>query len=169
MVGDKPDERIRTPMQWSPRRGLGFTTGTPWQAAQPDSFTVTVDAQAADPNSLLTLYRRLIHLRKANAALATGELVQLTASHPGVVAYVRRAGDRAVLVVANLSGTEAPAITITSSASVVPARTYAVRNLLGGPEAGALTVGGDGQLRAYQALSRPLGAGESLILELVPR
>ena len=78
MVGDKPDERIRTPMQWAPRQGLGFTTGKPWEAAQPDSFTTTVEAQDADSSSLLSLYRRLIHLRKTNGALANGELTQLT-------------------------------------------------------------------------------------------
>jgi glycosidase len=36
MTGDKPDPRIRTPMQWSPRSGLGFTTGTPSESPQPD-------------------------------------------------------------------------------------------------------------------------------------
>src|SRR5260221_4893290 len=39
MTGDKPDPRLRTPMQWKPARGrgAGFTTGKPWEAAQPDS------------------------------------------------------------------------------------------------------------------------------------
>ena len=169
MIGDKPDERIRTPMQWNARRGLGFTTGTPWEAAQPDSFTTTVEAQDADPNSLLTLYRRLIHLRKANTALATGALVPLTASQPSVVAYVRRAGGRAVLIVANLGSGEAPAVTITSNASVLPAGSYGTRNLLGGSDAARLDIGADGQVRAYQPMARALGPGEALILELTAR
>ncbi|HMA23062.1 MAG TPA: alpha-amylase family glycosyl hydrolase, partial [Gemmatimonadaceae bacterium] len=92
MTGDKPDERLRTPMQWSPHRGLGFTSGTPWESAQPDSFATTVESENADPRSLLNLYRRLIHLRRENAALASGVLVPLSSSHPGVAAYLRRAG-----------------------------------------------------------------------------
>jgi glycosidase len=169
MVGDKPDERIRTPMQWAPRRGLGFTAGTPWQAAQPDSFTTTVEAQEADSSSLLVLYRRLIHLRKGNNALASGELLQLTSSHPGVAAYVRRAGNSAVLVVVNLSGAAADSVALTSTASVLSSGSYDARNLLGGPGGAALQVAADGQLRAYQPLSRALNPGESLVLELTAR
>jgi glycosidase len=42
MTGDKPDPRLRTPMQWSSEPGLGFTSGVPWEGAQPDSLTTTV-------------------------------------------------------------------------------------------------------------------------------
>src|SRR6266540_2927424 len=66
MTGDKPDERLRSPMQWTATRGLGFTSGIPWESAQPDSFRTTVVAQRADSNSLLNLYRRLIRLRQSN-------------------------------------------------------------------------------------------------------
>src|ERR1044071_3152926 len=34
MTGDKPDERLRTPMQWRPGPGGGFTTGQPPEPAQ---------------------------------------------------------------------------------------------------------------------------------------
>src|SRR4029077_4923888 len=62
MVGDKPDPRLRSPMQWNAGPGLGFTTGKAWERAQPDSLTTTVAAQDADSGSLLNLYRCLIHL-----------------------------------------------------------------------------------------------------------
>src|SRR3989475_8381581 len=70
MTGSKPDPRLRTPMQWSPRPGVVFTTGTPWEAPQPDSMTTNVATQDADPRSLLNLYRPLIHLPKENEELA---------------------------------------------------------------------------------------------------
>src|SRR5207245_8418027 len=105
MTGNKPDPRLRTPMQWSPRPGVGFTTGTPWEAPQPDCMTTNVATQDADPRSLLNLYRRLIHLRKENEELAAGTLVPLSASSAQVAAYVRRSGSHAVLVVANLGAT----------------------------------------------------------------
>ncbi|HEU4558111.1 MAG TPA: alpha-amylase family glycosyl hydrolase, partial [Longimicrobium sp.] len=63
IAGDKPDENLRTPMHWTGAAGAGFTTGTPWRAPQSDWATRNVAAQDADPNSLLNLHRRLIHLR----------------------------------------------------------------------------------------------------------
>ncbi len=102
MTGDKPDPRLRTPMHWARGPAAGFTRGVPWEPLQPDSLTANVEAQERDPGSLLNLHRRLIHLRAANPALATGELVPLTASSDAVAAYLRREGGRAVLVVANL-------------------------------------------------------------------
>ena len=169
MVGDKPDERIRTPMQWAPRPGLGFTNGKPWEAAQPDSFTTTVEAQDADSSSLLALYRRLIHLRKANAALANGELSPLSTNDPGVVAYVRRAGNDVVLVVVNLSGAAANPVELTSTASVLPNGRHELRNLVGGPDGAAVEVAADGRVLAYRPLTRPLNAGETLILGVTSR
>jgi glycosidase len=164
MIGDKPDERLRTPMQWSPRPGLGFTTGKPWESAQPDSFTTTVEAQSSDSGSLLNLYRRLIHLRRNNDALATGALVPLTASHPGVAAYLRRAGDHAVLVVANLSGAEVSGVTISSSANAISRGRYAPRSLLGGSDGAALDVAADGAIANYQVGA--LGRGQVLVFDL---
>ena len=169
MVGDKPDERIRTPMQWAPRQGLGFTTGRPWEAAQPDSFTTTVETQDADSTSLLSLYRRLIHLRKANGALANGVLSQLSANNPGVVAYVRRAGNRTVLVVVNLGAAAAESVALNSNTSVLSSGRYEARNLIGGTDGAGLEVAADGQLRAYQPLARALNPGESLVLDLIAR
>jgi len=61
MIGAKPDETIRTPMQWSAKPGGGFTSGTPWESPQSDWMTKNVAAQAPDPASLLNHYRRLIH------------------------------------------------------------------------------------------------------------
>src|SRR5213083_1249766 len=138
MAGDKPDPRLRTPMQWSARPGLGFTPGTAWESAQSDSLTTTVAAQDADPGSLLNLYRRLIHLRRENEALAVGKLVPLSAASSQVVAYLRRAGNHAVLVVANLGATAVSRVSIGSVAGVLPAGRYTPRNLLGGPNGRSL-------------------------------
>src|SRR5207237_7941434 len=92
MTGDKPDERLRTPMQWSRSSHAGFTSGTPWEGLQKDSLTANVERENRDPNSLLNLYRKLIHLRDENVALASGELIPLSASSEGVASYIRRAG-----------------------------------------------------------------------------
>jgi len=164
MTGNKPDERLRTPMHWRRASAAGFTTGTAWQALQPDSLTASVEAQDDDPASLLNLYRRLIHLRAENPALATGELIPLSTGNDAVAAYLRRQGNRAVLVVSNLSAT-ATSVSISSAGTVLPAGRYVPRALHGEDIAGPLTIGSDGQIRNF-ALLRPLTPVSSHILEL---
>jgi glycosidase len=149
MTGDKPDPRLRTPMQWSTGPGGGFTTGTPYEAAQPDSMTVTVAAQDGDPGSLLNLYRSLIHLRKANDALASGALVPLTASAPSVLAFLRRTGEHAVLVVANLGTGAVAGATVAGGPGTLPAGRYSPANLLRGPHGAPMVAGADGSFAGY--------------------
>jgi alpha-amylase len=165
MTGDKPDPRLRTPMQWAPRPGLGFTTGTPWESAQSDSFTTTVASEESDPASLLNLYRRLIHLRRQNEALATGSLVRLSAGIPEVVAYLRRSGAHAVLVIANLGNLPLVGTAVASAAHALPPGRYAARNLLGGPDSAPLEVLADGRIPAYVPAAM-LGPREYLVLDL---
>ena len=165
MTGDKPDPRLRTPMQWAPRAGAGFTTGAPWESLQPDSLATTVEAQDADPGSLLNLYRRLIHLRRQNEALATGTLVPLTASSPQVAAYIRRAGARSALVVANLGDTAVSGVSLASAERAVAPGRYLPRNLLGGADGATLTVGSDGRIQGYLPAGA-VGPRETLVLGL---
>jgi glycosidase len=168
MTGDKPDPRLRTPMQWAPRSGVGFTSGTPWESPQPDSLTASVATQEADPRSLLSLYRRLIHLRKRNEALATGRLVPLVAGNGSVAAYLRRTGNHVVLVVANLGGAPLSGVAIASAERVLPPGRYAPRSLLDGPDGALLQVRRDGRVRDYVAAAT-LAPRQTLVLDLVRR
>ena len=47
MSGAKPDEQIRTPMQWSSEEGAGFTSGIPWEAINSDYRTSTSKTKPA--------------------------------------------------------------------------------------------------------------------------
>jgi alpha-glucosidase len=58
----------RTPMQWD--AAGSFTTGEPWL---PLGGGPTVEAQRDDPGSLLSLYRRLLALRRTEPGLALGD------------------------------------------------------------------------------------------------
>ncbi|HVE79059.1 MAG TPA: alpha-amylase family glycosyl hydrolase [Gemmatimonadaceae bacterium] len=97
-VGRDP---VRTPMQWGAGPNAGFSSGTPWLPVARDYRVVNVEAQRADPRSLLSLYRRLIELRRAEPALSVGSYAALEASGD-VLAYARRAGQRAIVVALNL-------------------------------------------------------------------
>ncbi|MEA2707393.1 MAG: alpha-amylase [Gemmatimonadaceae bacterium] len=101
MTGPKPDEQIRTPMQWSGGAGAGFTTGTPWEPPQPDWVSKNVAAQDGDRASLLNHYRNLIHLRNQHSALNSGELLQAAATDPAVTAIMRRSPEETILIALN--------------------------------------------------------------------
>ena len=165
MTGDKPDPRIRTPMQWSAAPGAGFTRGTPWESLQPDWKIRTVESQDADPASLLNLNRRLIHLRAANPALGMGRLVPLATGTDAVAAYLRRAGGRAVLVVANLGPVPLAGLALGSAAGALPPGDYAVWSLLAGRDAAPLHIASDGRIRDYVPFAS-LGPLEAHVLEL---
>jgi alpha-amylase len=169
MTGDKPDERLRTPMQWTREPHGGFTRGTPWEALQPDSLTTTVQAQEDDAGSLLNLYRRLIHLRGDNAAVGAGMLIPLVASSSAVAAYLRIEGDASVLVIANLSDEPLSRVRLSSEERVLPAGSYAPTTLLGGssPPAVRLVVRADGRIQDYAPLTT-LAPKESYVLRLAP-
>jgi alpha-glucosidase len=91
----------RTPMPWESTPNAGFTSGTPWLPVSPDYPTINVAAQRDDPTSMLTLYRRLIALRRATPALSIGSYLGLEA--PGnVLAYIRTHAGQRCLMVLNL-------------------------------------------------------------------
>jgi hypothetical protein len=129
-------------------------------------MTTNVAVEEADPGSLLNLYRRLIHLRKENEALATGTLVPLLASSAQVAAFLRRSGIHAVLVVANMGATPASGVSIGSGDSVFPPGRYTPRNLLAGPNGATLQVSRDGRIQGYVPVPGAIGPRETLVLDL---
>src|SRR5689334_2816029 len=165
MEGAKPDERLRTPMQWRRGHADGFTTGPPWEALQDDSLTTTVEAEESDTGSVLAMNRRLIHLRATDQTLADGSLVPLRATEEGVVAYVRRLGDRLVLIVANLTSVPVRGVGLSGDGGALPAGTWRVHDLLSGAIVAPVEIGADGRLRDYEPL-RQLPAFQGYVFEL---
>ena len=94
----------RTPMQWDPTPGGGFSTGKPWLPVPPSSATHNVATERADPDSVLNFYRRLLAQRKGNWALREGGYEDLTPSDPNLLCYLRACPHEAILVGLNLSG-----------------------------------------------------------------
>jgi glycosidase len=103
MTGSKPDERIRTPMQWAADYKAGFTTGTLWESLSTNYVERNVAVETADPNSLLSLYRTLIQIRNQHAALRVGAFTLVNSSSSKVLAYIRQSKEETVLVIINLS------------------------------------------------------------------
>nr|MBP7572223.1 DUF3459 domain-containing protein [Acidobacteriota bacterium] len=91
---------VRTPMQWTSGFHAGFTTGTPWLPLAAGADTWNVERQRDDPRSMLTLYKRLLDLRRREPALAVGTYRELP-SPAGVFAYRREHGEARVTVALN--------------------------------------------------------------------
>jgi len=100
MQGEKPDENIRRPMQWT--ADGGFTTGVPWNAYFDDMATRHVAGQQEDPTSLLSHYKALIDLRNRHAALRVGDWLLVEGGHRAVYAFLRSTEAESILVVVNL-------------------------------------------------------------------
>ena len=153
MTGPKPDERIRTPMAWSlSRPHAGFTTGTPWKPLAADSLEANVEAQDRNAQSLLALYRTLIHLRTSSPALGGGVLVPLTTTHPSVIAFLRRDPTTTVLVIANIGSTSVGSVRITSADGAVPLAHLAPRTLYGQSKGPTLQLDTNKRLTAIVAI-----------------
>ena len=104
---------VRTPMQWSAEPNAGFSTASAEELYAPlienEAYgyqQLNVEAQRADPGSLLNWMRRAIRVRKAHAALARGEVCFLEAANQAVLAYLRSEGEETILVANNLSAEE---------------------------------------------------------------
>jgi glycosidase len=96
----------RTPMQWDASPNAGFTPPQvqPWLPIAADAGRANVAAQADDPDSLLTLTRRLLRLRREHPALSAGSFAAFGSSPEGTFAFRRVAPDgRPLIVVLNLT------------------------------------------------------------------
>jgi len=169
MVGQKPDELIRTPMQWDATEDAGFTAGTPWEPVSADYGTVNVAAQHDDPQSLLSHYRRLIAVRKEHPAISVGSLQVLASTCPGVQATLRRTPDDSdtVLVLLNFGSAPATGCALSATASGLANGTLTGTELMTGAGAADLVVDDTGAITGYVPLAT-LGPQETAIVHLKP-
>jgi maltose alpha-D-glucosyltransferase/alpha-amylase len=107
-LGDR--NGVRTPMQWSGDRNAGFSDGNRQRLFLPvitdpeyHYEAVNVEAQQANPQSLLWWMKRLIALRKEHPAFGRGSLTFLHPDNRRIVAFVREHEGEQILVVANMS------------------------------------------------------------------
>jgi alpha-glucosidase len=95
----------RVPLPWAGTEPpFGFSPGTaeaqPWLPQPLRWRDLTVEAETADPASMLELYRAALHIRRAEPALGDGPMTW-QASPDGVLAFDRGASVRCMV---NLSG-----------------------------------------------------------------
>ncbi|MBR1280968.1 alpha-glucosidase C-terminal domain-containing protein [Bradyrhizobium sp. AUGA SZCCT0177] len=92
---------VRTPMPWDDSENAGFTTANPWLPLNADCPTRNVARMSEDPHSILTLYRRLLALRRNRRALSIGDFALLNVEDE-MLAYERRHDSERLIVALNL-------------------------------------------------------------------
>lgn len=172
MLGKKPDELIRTPMQWSNAVNSGFSSNTPWETLNPDFPDKNVAAQVKDPNSLLAHYRSLIHLRNNHLALRTGSYLPVQACASNVIAYLRTTPSPTenILVLINLSADSVPNCAVSLSEGPLSGKNTAVPllSLAGSNKQPApLNANSNGGFDTYQPIP-DLQPYQTIILQLLP-
>ncbi len=131
MQGEKPDQNIRLPMQWTGGPNAGFTSGTPWRAPREDFPTVNVEQEESSPDSLLAFYRQLIALRGDHPALQQGSLAKITTGNAGVYCILRSSPDENILVLINLSRSPVQNYALNLVSGGLPDGAYRLSALLG--------------------------------------
>jgi alpha-glucosidase len=92
----------RTPMPWvAEAPQLGFSSVAPWLPIGADHAGMAVDVQGAASDSMLTLTRDLLALRRAYPALQSGDITVLAAAD-ALLVFERRAATQTLLCVFNL-------------------------------------------------------------------
>ncbi|MEU0096230.1 glycoside hydrolase family 13 protein [Kribbella sp. NPDC006257] len=87
---DRGRDGCRVPIPWSGKEPpFGFGSGTPWLPQPADWKNLTVESQHDDQNSMLTLYRTGLRIRRTE--LGDGTLTWLD-SEPGVLLFARDSG-----------------------------------------------------------------------------
>ena len=96
----------RTPMPWAPGPAMGFSDADPadlWLPAGDGRPGVHVAAQQNDPTSMLGLYRKLLDVRHASAALRAGSYSAVPDAPAAVFAFTRTHAGETVFVALNFS------------------------------------------------------------------
>ena len=149
MQGEKPDEQIRRPMQWSADRFAGFTTGSPWEPLGPGWEYFNVAGETGDAGSILSHYRALIQARNQHAALRVGDLSVVTTGNDALYGILRVSQEEAVLVLVNLTGEPVTDYRLALKESSLAEGNYETLGIVGEGEFAPLPVSSGGGLSHY--------------------
>ena len=101
-------DNARTPMQWTRDKNAGFSTGVPWLPVHEDYAEYCAETEAAQENSVLSLYRKLNDIRsnsKAVVVLQNGDYTELSGFGDMVYGFSRRHNEQEVITLINFSNT----------------------------------------------------------------
>jgi maltose alpha-D-glucosyltransferase/alpha-amylase len=143
---------LRTPMQWSPGPGGGFSTADPSRLVRPmvqdERFgcdVVNVRSQRADPDSLLRWFEQLLRTLRECPEVGQNACDVLESGHPAVLAHRYAGPSGEMLFLHNLDG-EPASVDLGGqvSAGDDPVEVFSDQDYGGALDLGDLRVGGFG-------------------------
>jgi len=152
MTGQKPDEKIRTPMQWTAGPSAGFSRSRPWEAVNSGYEEVNVETESADPGSLLAHYKALIALRNEHVALRTGAWAPVEVDNRRVVAFLRQSQEETFLLLFNLNDKPENEYALTLAEGML-APTSKADELVHAADVTASELDGDGRFTDYHPIA----------------
>ena len=102
-------DNARTPMQWSAEPGLGFSDGPAWLISPKPDYSINVEDQEKDPDSILNYYRQLTALYRHplyGNTIRFGDMSPAYRDRENIIAFERR-GDKRLLVISNFQNRQA--------------------------------------------------------------
>ena len=102
-------DNARTPMQWSAEPGLGFSNGPAWLISPKPDYSINVEDQEKDPDSILNYYRQLTALYRHplyGNTIRFGDMIPAYRDRENIIAFERR-GDKRLLVISNFQNRQA--------------------------------------------------------------
>ncbi len=102
-------DNARTPMQWSAEPGLGFSDGPAWLISPKPDYSINVEDQEKDPDSILNYYRQLTALYRHplyGNTIRFGDMIPAYRDRENIIAFERR-GEKRLLIVSNFQNHQA--------------------------------------------------------------
>lgn len=92
-------DNARTPMQWDDSENAGFTTGKPWFAVNKNYHEINAAKEAADPDSILNHYKKLIKFKRQNEVAIYGDYKEHYKNSSKLYVYERNYKGKRLLVI----------------------------------------------------------------------
>ena len=142
MLGQKPDEDIRRPMQWTSSANAGFSSTQPWHPLNNNYANYNVANQQFESESIWSQYQIWIKQRTRNTALRSGTYDIIETNNSRIFSYLRADSESntAFAVVHNLSSQNTDDITIRINNSSLTEGTYNLINILNNQNMGSINV-----------------------------
>lgn len=120
-------DNARTPMQWSAEPGLGFSDGPAWLISPKPDYSINVEDQEKDPDSILNYYRQLTALYRHplyGNTIRFGDMIPAYRDRENIIAFERR-GDKRLMIISNFQNRQ------TSLELPAPIKTVVLNNTAG--------------------------------------
>ena len=146
MLGQKPDEDIRRPMQWTSSANAGFSSTQPWHPLNNNYANYNVANQQFESESIWSQYQIWIKQRTRNTALRSGNYDFIESNNSRMFSYLRADSESntAFAVIHNLSSQNTDDITIRINNSSLTEGTYNLINILNNQNMGSINVSSSG-------------------------